>query len=55
MTEDGDELNIDNIVELHRLRICAALDAMSIDDVRQLVAEIEARIENDPKEQPRVR
>ena len=43
MGEDA-EAEIDNIVELYKQRICAALDSMSIDDIRKLVAEIEARM-----------
>jgi hypothetical protein len=41
---DKSELLIDNVVELYKLRICAALDQLPLEDIRALVAEIEARI-----------
>lgn len=37
---------IDNVVELYKLRICAALDGMSVADIRTLVEEIERKIAN---------
>lgn len=40
----NDERLIDNVVDLYKLRICAALDQMSPDEIRSLVAEIEAQI-----------
>jgi hypothetical protein len=41
---DKSELLIDNVVELYKLRICAALDQLPLEDIRALVAEIEARV-----------
>lgn len=41
---DKSELLIDKVVELYKLRICAALDQLPLEDIRALVAEIEARI-----------
>jgi hypothetical protein len=43
-----DDHLIDNVVDLYKARICAALDQMPLDDIRLLVADIEARIE-DPR------
>ncbi|WP_398482153.1 hypothetical protein [Tardiphaga sp.] len=41
---DEQNFEIENIVELYKLRITAALDQMPLEQVRQLVEEIEARI-----------
>lgn len=42
----NDERLIDNVVDLYKLRICAALDQMPLDEIRSLVAEIESQIAN---------
>lgn len=41
---ENDDVLIDNVVQLYKARIGAALDQLSLDDIRSLVAEIEAKI-----------
>jgi hypothetical protein len=48
MTDSEDE-ELNNVIELYKLRICAALDAMPIDQVRALVAEIEAKLDDEKR------
>lgn len=41
---DGADNVIDDIVELYKARVYEALDGLSLDDIKQLVADIEARL-----------